>query len=186
MNRKKVLLCATAFVLAMPLTAQTAALKSPAPLELRLEPEEPPQGVPQAFTVVLINKSDHKILLPMPATDCEGSFTGVMGVSFNFTPLKPAKPGVGHGCANDTFYWPPIMERVKAWKVLDPGATLSARITADGIFCECRAAGKYEFWAGYLPPYLTPEDKETLTQAGIDFPHSPLESPHITYEKSDE
>jgi hypothetical protein len=169
---------------AAPVRAQSNPTEGVNALELRLQPDAPEKGVPQSFTVVLLNKSDHDIKLPIPAVDCEGAFTGVMGVSFRFTPLKPSGAGIGHGCANDTFVWPPILERAKKWKVLRPGDSLSIRETANQMFCECKAPGKYEFWAGYLPPSLTPEDKVTLRQASIDFPHHSLESVHMTYEKA--
>ena len=164
-------------------SAQIAAAEKRLPLELRIEAEHAEKGVPAAFTVMLENRSDHDIRLPMPATDCASPFMGAIGVSFHFTPLRPDRLGQGHGCAGDTFDWPPILERVKNWKVLSPGDSLSIQQTASQIFCECNAPGKYEFWAGYTPPSLSEEDQAILREAGIEFPHQALESVHITYEK---
>jgi len=153
-------------------------------LELILQPDAPSQGLPPGFTVLLLNKSNHDIRVPTPVVDCQSGYTGVMGVSFRFTPQKPLRSiGRGYGCAADKFNWPQILERAQEWTVLHPGTSLSVRDTIGLMHCECKAPGKYEFWADYLPPNVSPEDKEVLSKAGIDFPHAPLESAHVIYMK---
>jgi hypothetical protein len=168
-------------------TILTLAQDAPVPpseLELVLQPDAPSKGLPRGFTVLLLNKSDHDIRVPTPVVDCQAAYSGVMGVSFRFTPLRPARPNShGYGCASDRFNWPPILERAKEWTVLHPRMSISVRETLEQMHCECTVPGRYEFWAGYLPPDISPEDKETLTKAGIDFPHAPLESAHVTYVK---
>jgi len=108
----------------------------------------------------------------------------MMGVNFRFTPQKPIRPsGLGYGCTADKFNWPPILERAQEWTVLHPGMSLSVRDTIALMHCKCKTPGRHEFWAAYLPPDVSPEDKEVLSKAGIDFPHVPLESAHVTYMK---
>ena len=44
--------------------AQTPTQSQPGILELRLEPESVQKNIPKAFTVLIVNKSDHEVRLP--------------------------------------------------------------------------------------------------------------------------
>ena len=41
-------------------------------LQLILQPDAPSEGLPQGFTVLLLNKSNHDIRVPTPMLDCQG------------------------------------------------------------------------------------------------------------------
>jgi hypothetical protein len=152
-------------------------------LELQFRSEALQDGLPPGFTILLVNKSDHDIRVPKPIVDCAAIDGGVIGMSFRFTPKRPWKPRNGYGCAADQFNPPPILERVHGWQVLRPGESLRVTDSPAQMHCECKAPGKYEFWAGYDPPHLPAEDEAKLDEADIDFPRSALESAHITYVK---
>jgi hypothetical protein len=159
----------------------------PHPLELQIHADDPDEGgVAQQFTVVLVNQSDHDIRLPAPMANCQSAFTGSVSLIFRFIPRDPRTPATGSVCIADSMAWPPILERVNDWKILGPEESLTFRIKASDIACQCHQPGKYEFWAGYAPPSMSDEDKTTLTEAGIDFPHSGLESAHLVFEATQE
>jgi hypothetical protein len=129
-------------------------------LQLILQSDTLSNGLPRGFTVLLLNRSDHDMRVPTPAVNCQGAYTGVMAMSFHFKPLKPTRSnGLGYGCASDKYNWPPVLERVQEWTVLHPGMSLSVRDTPGQMHCECNVPGEYEFWAGYLPPNISPRTK---------------------------
>jgi hypothetical protein len=116
-------------VLATALLRVTGAQKPDAPgsgaLELRIHPDRVEQGVPQGFTVVLVNKTNHDLRVPIPTIQCEDSFNGDILLRLRFRPLK-AQPAEGQqGCANDNEIWPPILERIQNWKIVHSGDTLT-------------------------------------------------------------
>jgi len=99
-------------------------------------------------------------------------------------PLVPLTPGdavPGHVCAADKYKWPPILERVKEWKVLHPGESLTIEADKTQLFLSNPIPGRYEFWAVYEPPSTTAEDQDKLSAAGIDFPHGTLVSEHVLF-----
>ena len=153
------------------------------PLELRLEPEESDGGVPTAFAFLLVNRSDHEVRVPTPAVQCEDSFDGSIELRLDFRPLVPGAPGEGGGCAGDTMNWPPILERVKSWKVLKPRESLQVRGDHARLFYDADKPGIYEFWATYRPPSVNRADQETLRAVGVDFPDRRLSTQHVVFVK---
>ena len=137
-------------------------------------------GVPTDFRIEITNDSDHDIRLPEPAVECDSSFTGRVGVSFRFVPkVATQNEGRGHACVADTFDWPFILDRVQHWKVLAPGQSIEIVVTPEQMHCECSGAGKYEFWAGYLPPYVSAEEQQILRNSGIYIPNGAISSAHV-------
>jgi hypothetical protein len=164
--------------------AQAPSAKPTSNLELRLHAKAMQHGVPQAFTFLLVNRSDHNVRVPMPSVGCENAFAGALQLRLHFVPLKPVAPsGLGHGCACDTGNWPPILERVAAWQVLHAGESLSLGAGKSQLYYETDLSGSYEFWVEYAPPVITADDQQTLQQAGIDVPHGPLTSPYLKFER---
>jgi hypothetical protein len=154
-------------------------------LALRLQPEALEEGVPQAFRFELVNTTDHDVRVPRPAIQCENSFSGSIALTLEFHPLEPGGPsGPGRGCAGDRMDWPAILIRISEWEVLHPGERLSLNADRAHLFYETGQAGSYEFWAAYLPPTITAEEKAILRQAGIDFPQDRLTTPHIIFRKN--
>ena len=161
--------------------AQTSS--APVTLEMRLEPENFQNGLPQAFRFSLVNRSSHDVRVPTPALECGAAYTGDIWLRVHFTPVQSARPGVGHGCAADKYDWPEITERVKIWKTLHPGEALELVGEAHELFLEYRDAGYYECWADYDPPSVSAEELVALKRAGIDIPLEKLSSNHVTFVK---
>jgi hypothetical protein len=153
-------------------------------LELRLVPHGVEDGIPQSFTILLVNHTDHDVFLPMPITDCQGSYTGVTGLVVHFTPLLPEAPQPGRGCSASRYTWPPIMERIKEWQVVHPGEEFNLLGGSKAAYFESQMPGTYEVWAGYLPPFISPQDQAILEAAGIDFPREALTTPHLTFSRN--
>jgi hypothetical protein len=153
-------------------------------LEFLLEPEAVEHGMPQAFNFVLVNKTNHDVSVPLPTVDCQDSFDGTVWLRVDFTPLEPGPPGEGRGCVLDNFSPPTvIMDRIQAWRVLHSGDTL--KLTADHtrLFYDDQQPGRYEFWATYTPPLITPRDQRLLQESGKDFPHARLRTRHVIFVK---
>ncbi len=155
---------------------QTAHRVPPENLELRLQPEAVRINIPQAFTVLIVNRSDHDMRLPMPDHECRDVALGTILLGFNFVPAKPGPTPLGHGCFKDYAYQP-ILDRVRSWKVLRPGESLSL----ETISVKAGEAGTYDYWAHYYPPGMPKADEEVLQKAGIDFPKAELESTHVKF-----
>lgn len=154
-------------------------------LGLTLKTRQSERGFPALFEVSITNESDHDIRLPDPAIECDSSFTGRVGISFRFIPAKAVAQGDdrGYGCAADTMKWPFILDRVQHWNVLSPGQSLTVAVTPEQMHCDCVAAGRYEFWAGYLPPYVSSEEQHTLHNSGIYIPTGAISSAHLVINK---
>ena len=85
-----------------------AAAQTPAPpksghLELRLTAENLVAGMPQDFTIQLVNNSDHDVRLPKPILMCQDG-TGRTGDLYFYDVFTPAKPDTRNlrpqgGCA---------------------------------------------------------------------------------------
>jgi hypothetical protein len=150
-------------------------------LELRLEPESVQKNIPKAFTVLIVNKSDHEVRLPMPSFESGDVRHGTVWLRLNFVPLKRGVlPELQAGGIND-FLYQPISERVKGWKVLGPGESLNLETISGRILAQ--DAGSYDYWAYYYPPGMTKGDEEVLQKAGIDYPKKELESAHVKFVK---
>ena len=148
-------------------------------LELRLTASQVSHGLPRLFTFVLVNRSDHPVLLPPQPSLCIG-LNGTINLAMTFTPLKGEVTGWGSGCGSNVSF-PPILDRLKSWKRLEPGESLSVPYEHDSSKDFGMAAGTYDFSGTYEPPKLTPEDIATLEQAGIDFPRQTLTSNHLRF-----
>jgi hypothetical protein len=176
-------------VLALAVVSPTVGISQPraeeqSGLELRLQPEDVQAGVPEAFTFVLVNRSNHDVRVPMPSIECEDPpFDGNFRLKVEFKPSRPNAPGFGSGCTNDRMDRPAIMNRVKNWKNLHPGESLSLRVVRKRLLYRYQEPGTYDFCAHYFPPSVTLSDREALNQAGIDFPQNELTSAHVTFVK---
>lgn len=79
-----------ALALSLPLWgfAQTPLTIEPTILELRLQPESVRKHIPQAFTVLIVNKSHHEVRLPMPSLECGDVPHGTVRLHVKFKPFK--------------------------------------------------------------------------------------------------
>ncbi|HEY7388138.1 MAG TPA: hypothetical protein VH640_06490 [Bryobacteraceae bacterium] len=163
--------------------AQTPDQGAASGLDFRFEPEALEEGVPQAFRFELVNTSDHDVWVPQPTIQCEDSFDGWIHLSLYFRPSEPGPPLEGHGCAGDSMDHPPILDRIKEWKMLHSGDSLA--LTADSVrlLYNSHRAGRYEFWATYSAPSISLSDQAILRQAGIDFPHGKLVTRRLVFTK---
>jgi hypothetical protein len=161
-------------------SVQTSDQKTSGNLELRLQPEAMDRGVPQEFSFLPVNHTDHDVRLPLPAIECSDSYNGEIRLHLVFTPLKGGPVG-GGGCAADRMDWPPIMERVREWRIVHPGETLTLKARHGQLHYDGQQPGRYEFWATYSPPSILPSDQEKLHAAGIDFARESLTTNHLTF-----
>jgi hypothetical protein len=112
-------------------------------LELQIQPENFEQGVPQAFTFLIVNKTNHDVRIPVPTIQCEDSFNGDILLRLRFTPLKP-EPAEGHACALDNEIWPPILDRIQEWKIVPSGDTLKLNADREHLFYDASKPGNLE------------------------------------------
>lgn len=173
---------ATVFVVFM--GAQMTGQQKTGNLDFRLRPEAVEGGVPQAFSFLLVNTTDHDVRVPMPTVECEDSFSGAIYFRVNFKPLKPEPPGEGRGCAFDNELWPPILDRIKEWKLLHSGEALTLNADQEHLSYDGSKPGTYEFWAVYAPPNIDPSDQKKLRESGIDFPRERLVTQHLTFSRA--
>jgi hypothetical protein len=152
-------------------------------LQLRLQASAGKNQLPEVFTIELSNPSDHDVRLPLPAIQCEDSFNGSVVLGVRFRPLHPGDVGVdGGGCAGDRYgARPSILERVRDWKTLPGGETLTLKIDRTKAFLPSTGRpGTYTFRACYKPAAVNAVDRNLLSGSGIDFPGEPLCSAQIT------
>ena len=117
----------------------------------------------------------------MPSFESGDVPHGTVWLRLNFVPLKRGVlPELQAGGINDFFYQP-ILERVKGWKVLGPGESLNLATISDRILAQ--DAGSYDYWAYYYPPGMTKGDEEVLQKTGIDYPKKELGSAHVKFVK---
>ena len=159
--------------------AQTSVTNKPAILELRLQPESVQKQIPHALSVLLINRSDHEVRLPMPSLACADVPHGTIRLHVSLKHYKASRKVLDSGCFND-FGYQPILERLKQWKALGPGESIV--LMNESVLAH--EAGVYEYWASYIPPGMSEADEQELRNAGIDFPQSDLESPHVSLVKA--
>ena len=152
-------------------------------LDLYLHAEKVQKGVPQAFVFDLVNKTDHDVRLPIPSVQCEDGFDGSLYLNVDFKPLRRGRPGEGYACVGDVLKWPPILDRIKDWRILHPGDRYSVAADRAHLMYADQELGRYEFWATYTPPYISKADEEVLRAMAIDFPDRELESGRVTFEK---
>jgi hypothetical protein len=163
---------------------QICSTTAPSPLKLQIVADQRVQRIPQEFSVVLSNAGNREVRVPMPAVQCANSLDGSVGVRLDFTPKDPKDaPRGGHVCVADSVGQSSVLERVAYWGALQPGESMQFRVTADMMFLESTAPGKYEFTAQYVPPYLSKQDRATLSREGILVAETPLASGTITFSK---
>jgi hypothetical protein len=152
--------------------------------ELQLRPDSIVDGMPQAFTFSMLNRSGHDVRVPAPVIECEDSFDGTIWLRLSFIPFhnEVEGPGCG-GCARDTMATPPILDRARTWTLLHAGQTLSWSVASEQLHYESKQPGIYEFWTEYSPPAIDAADREKLRIAGIDFPQVELTSGHIAFRR---
>jgi hypothetical protein len=153
-------------------------------LELHLQPGNLGKGIPEAFTFIFANISDHDVRMPEPSY-CGSDTTGTIYLELE---LKPSPTSlVGGGCGGGMGVggrvpWPPPMrDQAKDWKVLRPGESLTVTFDRKKLFADEQRPGTYEFWAEYTPPDIPAEDQRILTEEGIDFPREKLVSKHLIF-----
>src|ERR1700749_2864272 len=77
--------------------AQAPSAKSTGNLELRLQPEDLVHGLPQTFTFLLVNVSDHDVRVPVaPIVDCRSELYGEIELRWRF--IGPFGEGISRGC----------------------------------------------------------------------------------------
>jgi hypothetical protein len=184
----------TPCALSQALNPQPASDDKPANLKLVLQPDDFRDDMPQAFTFVLLNITDHDLLVPVhPSLDCFDNYDGSFWLVIKFTPVTPEPPGMGWGCGGSKYQWPPVLDRVKEWKTIRPGESFRITAPKDKLHLDGSKPGTYEFWARYVPPAISPDDETILRHAGFDFPvganrrvdlpQGELTSAHITFVK---
>jgi hypothetical protein len=158
-------------------------------LELILQADAVKPGAPITFSVVLVNRSEHAVHIPMPTKNCEDGYNGSVQVLHSYKPFRgnsPLQPGAG--CVLDRGGpWPSILERIQGsvalhepgWKILNAGQ--SFKLTDPGwiVFRNGAPAGTYEFWAVYAPPSTLASDRATLAAERLDIPTGELSSNHL-------
>src|SRR5215475_3960191 len=93
-------------------------------LQLRLQADAAPPTESPTFSLLLVNDTDHDVHIPVPAVNCENSYSGWIQIHLHFRSLSGKRePEVGGGCAGDRFgVWPPIMDRLsekgQEWQLL--------------------------------------------------------------------
>lgn len=147
-------------------------------LELRLQPGKLVNGIPESFTFVFVNISDHDVRMPQPSR-CGTSTNGIVYLGVKLDPPPPL--GMRGGCGEGYSGVGPIRDQARNWKVLKPGESLKVSFTRTELFSNQQAPGTYEFWAIYTPPIIPAYDQQILTEEGIDFPRTHLVSPHLTF-----
>ncbi|WP_128915612.1 hypothetical protein [Granulicella sibirica] len=148
-------------------------------LELRIQPDSVHKQIPQSFEVVILNKSSHEVRLPMPSLNCGDVPHGTVSLRFKLKYSNSAGSALGSGCFKD-FGYQPILDRLKEWKVLRPGESLSLM---NNLVLTTNAAAS-EYWASYIPPGMPEADEDMLRNAGVVFPKSPLESDHLRFNRT--
>lgn len=66
---------------------QTKDLNGTAGLELRMRAEKLQNGLPQAFTFDLVNRSEHDLRVAAPSVECGDNYDGSIWLRWQFVPL---------------------------------------------------------------------------------------------------
>jgi hypothetical protein len=173
---EKIAVLLTVAFFAMACFSQTKGSPTTSPVKLQLDAWE---GIPQTFTLRFINTSDRDVRIPAPNTKCDDSMSGELRVYVQFTPTRPVreKPGIGYGCVADTFNWPPITDRIKAWQLLRSGESFKVQVPLDETdkkLLGSKEPGTFNVRAEYHPPGVSESERATLSRQGIDVPATPL------------
>jgi len=182
------------------IVAQTRDVKhEPKPeLSLRLQPENLANGVPQAFRFVLTNIGDKDLRLPLPNVDCSNvNWKGSLWLDESWQPSTGAM-GLAKGQAFCDFGSrftgrpepsliqrqpePTLIRRARGWRLLRPGESIYIKTTAANLL-ETTQPGLYKFSGTYVPPLLTKEQLELLTNARINVPQHQTKSESHQYLK---
>jgi hypothetical protein len=150
-------------------------------LELRLFPIGASGVVPEGFTFEILNTSEHDVFLPTPELECTDAFTGYVVLKM-VVKTPNGKPLLGRGCAVDRGgNWPPILQRVKSWKVLHAGEAMTLKGLRKNLLFDDTLVGTYEFWAEYNPPSVSPADSNLLRGSGIEFSERLLKTDRLRF-----
>ena len=157
------------------------SLTSKSTLQLRLVPGKLQNGLPEEFTFVFVNISDHELRMPRPS-QCSGG-AGTVLLRLQFKPAKPLRvpSGGGGGCVGSghAIVTPAeLLQWAKSWNRLKSGGSLAVSYSRRDLFNFQEDDGSYEFWGEYVPPQLTTEHIELLRRADFDLP-VPLASTHL-------
>jgi hypothetical protein len=155
-------------------------------LELRIHEEDQHSGFPEAFSLLLVNTSTHDLLLAPPSSECEDpGVDGSLRLHVEFKPLDPNQAGgIQRYCTNDRPDDRPISDRIKSWKTLHPGESLSLTASRERLLYGDAGPGIYEFWAYYFSPGMHPNELQMLLAKGIRFPQKTAISNHVILVKS--
>ena len=169
-----------------PITAKTTANHASQSLQIRIRAGDIRGGIPTKFTLTIINKSDHDLVIPEPTVDCGDLFRGTVSVEVDFTPRHPSPESIGHGhgCGKGISDWPTILDRIKEWRTLRPGESLVVEESSTNWLFDFDQPGRYKVWGQYEPPEVSPRDREVLRRSGIDFPQVKIISHSLLFNKT--
>jgi len=168
-------------------------------LSLRLQPENLVNGVPLAFRFALTNIGDKDLRLPRPNVDCSNvNWRGSLWLDESLQPSTGAM-GLAKGQASCDFGSrftgrpepsliqrqpePSLIRRARGWTLLRPGESIYITTSAANLHLETTQPGLYEFSGTYVPPLLTKEQLELLTNARINVPQHQTKSESHQYLK---
>jgi hypothetical protein len=142
------------------------------------------QGLPQNFTFELMNSGTTDIRLPIPTLACGNDYRGSISIFVRFKATKPGlnQPPSGE-CVQDTSDYPPVLERIKTWKLLHAGERLSVSGDRSVFLYTDNLPGIYRLTATYTAPVLSANDRRQLRDAGIEFPHGKVVARRMKFVK---
>ena len=62
-----------------------------------------------------------------------------------------------------------IFERIKSWKTLHPGESLSLSASRKRLGDNLQDPGTFDFWAIYFPPVMNKDERKALLAKGFKF-----------------
>ncbi len=170
------------YVAALP--AQVSSPTTTGDIELRIQAQDVSSGLPVGFSFQLVNTSSHDIRLPSPSIRCQDpTMDGSIYLHTDFTPRDPNAPRQGSNCTNDNMNHLPIFERIKSWKTLHPGESLSWSASRKRLGDNLQDPGTYDFWAIYFPPAMEKDERKALLAQGIQIAQKMAVSNHIILNK---
>ena len=170
------------YVAALP--AQVSSSATSGDIELRIQTQDVGSGLPVGVSFQLVNTSGHDILLPPPSIACENpTLDGSIFLKTDFTPRDPDAPRQGDNCTNDNMNHMSIFERIKSWKTLHPGESLSLSASRKRLGDNLQDPGTFDFWAIYFPPAMNKDERKALLAQGIQIAQEMAVSNHIILDK---
>src|SRR5581483_5525373 len=124
---------ATLVIVLLPCIVSAQLSHAKQSIELRLEPSQIINGVPEKFSFVFLNLSDHRVSIPV-VSPCRAGTSGVLILNLNFSPALPNTSGRGGGCGGSNSHPPSILEQAKMWKTLEPGDSLTLTYRRSELF----------------------------------------------------